>query len=73
MSKTNTTRKTVKPSDTPPRGDTDWARVDAMTEDDFAHVSDYVEYPGQGHWVLGQPGWEQVADDTAAWLDGKTA
>ena len=38
-----------------------------------AHVSDYVEYPGQGHWVLGQPGWERVADDTAVWLDGKTA
>jgi len=39
----------------------------------FAHVSDYVEYPGQGHWVLGQPGWERIADDTAAWLDGKVA
>jgi pimeloyl-ACP methyl ester carboxylesterase len=37
----------------------------------FAHVSDYVEYPGQGHWVVGQPGWERIADDTATWLDGK--
>ena len=37
------------------------------------HVSDYVEYPGQGHWVLGQPGWERIADDTVAWLDGKAA
>ncbi len=39
----------------------------------FSHVSDYVEYPGQGHWVLGQPGWERIADDTAVWLDGKAA
>jgi putative transcriptional regulator len=34
MSKRDTTRRTVKPGDTPPRGDTDWARVDAMTEDE---------------------------------------
>lgn len=39
----------------------------------FGHVADYVEYPGQGHWVLGQPGWERIAEDTAAWLDGKVA
>ena len=38
----------------------------------FAHVSDYIEYPSQGHWVVGQPGWERVADDAATWLDGKT-
>jgi pimeloyl-ACP methyl ester carboxylesterase len=37
----------------------------------FGHVADYVEYPSQGHWVLGQPGWERIAEDTAAWLDGK--
>ena len=29
--------------------------------------------PDQGHWVLGQPGWERVAEDTVAWLDGKAA
>jgi pimeloyl-ACP methyl ester carboxylesterase len=37
----------------------------------FAHVSDYVEYPGQGHWVLGQPGWDRVAGETVTWLDAK--
>jgi pimeloyl-ACP methyl ester carboxylesterase len=37
----------------------------------FGHAADYVEYPGQGHWVLGQPGWERIAEDTVAWLDGK--
>ena len=34
MNKKGTTRMTVKPGDPPPRGDTDWARVDAMTEDE---------------------------------------
>lgn len=37
----------------------------------FAHVSDYVEFDDQGHWVLGQPGWERVADHAEAWLTGK--
>jgi pimeloyl-ACP methyl ester carboxylesterase len=39
----------------------------------FAHVADYQEYAGQGHWVVGQPGWERVAADTADWLDAKAA
>jgi putative transcriptional regulator len=34
MSKTDTTRVTVKPGDTPRRGKTDWARLEAMTDDD---------------------------------------
>jgi putative transcriptional regulator len=33
MSKTGTTRVTVKLGDTLPRGDTDWARLDAMTDE----------------------------------------
>lgn len=39
----------------------------------FNHVADYAEYPGQGHWVLGQPGWERIAKDAAEWLEGKAA
>lgn len=39
----------------------------------FGHVADYLEYPIQGHWVLGQPGWQAIAEDTVAWLDGKAA
>jgi putative transcriptional regulator len=35
MSKTGTTRVTVKPGDTPPRGKTDWARLDATTDDEI--------------------------------------
>lgn len=34
MRKTGTTRVTVKPGEAPPRGDTDWARVKAMTDED---------------------------------------
>src|ERR1700727_2655701 len=32
MSKTDTTRVTLKPGEPPPRGDTDWARLNAMTD-----------------------------------------
>ena len=34
MSKTGTTRVTVKPGDALPRGDTDWARLNAMTDEE---------------------------------------
>ena len=37
----------------------------------YGHVADYLEYPAQGHWVPGQPGWRTVADDALSWLDGK--
>ena len=28
-------------------------------------------YRGQGHWVLGQPGWQDVARDAADWLEAR--
>ena len=34
MSKSGTTRIFVRPGDELPRGDTDWARLDAMTDDE---------------------------------------
>lgn len=34
MKKTSITRITVRPGDEPPRGDTDWARVNAMTDEE---------------------------------------
>jgi putative transcriptional regulator len=34
MSKTGTTRVIVKPGEEPPRGETDWARVNAMTDEE---------------------------------------
>jgi putative transcriptional regulator len=34
MSKTGTTRVTLKPGEAPPSGKTDWARLDVMTDDE---------------------------------------
>ena len=34
MNKPGTPRIFVRPGDAPPRGDTDWARLDAMTDDE---------------------------------------
>jgi putative transcriptional regulator len=34
MSKTDNTRVTLKPGDSPPQGNTDWARLDAMTDEE---------------------------------------
>src|SRR4051794_15838668 len=34
MSKTGTTRVTLKPGEAPPRGETDWTRVNAMTDEE---------------------------------------
>jgi hypothetical protein len=34
MSKTGTTRVTVKPGEAPSRGETDWARVNATTDEE---------------------------------------
>ncbi len=34
MSKTGTTRVILKPGEPPPRGETDWARVNAMTDEE---------------------------------------
>ena len=38
MSKTGTTRVTVKPGEAPPRGKTDWARVNAMTDEEVQEL-----------------------------------
>jgi putative transcriptional regulator len=35
MSKTGTTRVTVKPGERLPRGDTDWARLDGMSDEEI--------------------------------------
>jgi pimeloyl-ACP methyl ester carboxylesterase len=30
--------------------------------------TDFREFPDRTHWIIGQPGWEQVAEHAAAWL-----
>jgi pimeloyl-ACP methyl ester carboxylesterase len=32
-------------------------------------VTDYREFPGRTHWIVGQPGWEEVADHAMDWLE----
>jgi len=31
-------------------------------------VTEYREFPGRTHWIVGQPGWEEVADHALDWL-----
>lgn len=33
----------------------------------------YLELPGMSHWLLGEPGWEEVAEIALAWLEGVEA
>lgn len=32
------------------------------------HPVDLVEYPGRAHYLLREPGWQEIADDIAIWL-----
>ncbi|SPF32700.1 putative hydrolase or acyltransferase of alpha/beta superfamily [Syntrophobacter sp. SbD1] len=34
----------------------------------YEAVSTYSEFENHGHWVLGEPGWQEVAGDVADWL-----
>jgi hypothetical protein len=35
-------------------------------------VTDFREFPGRSHWIIAQPGWQEVAAYIAEWL-GKQA
>ena len=47
----------------------------ALNRANFKHydaspsLTEYREYPGRDHLTITEPGWEQVADETLAWLD----
>ena len=34
----------------------------------YRTVSTYKEFENHAHWVVGEPGWEEIADYTALWL-----
>jgi alpha-beta hydrolase superfamily lysophospholipase len=34
---------------------------------DSTAFTEYREYPGRTHYIVGQPGWEEVADDALEW------
>jgi pimeloyl-ACP methyl ester carboxylesterase len=31
-------------------------------------ITNYKEFPGRGHFTIGQPGWEKVADFVSSWI-----
>jgi pimeloyl-ACP methyl ester carboxylesterase len=35
----------------------------------YGRVSTYKEFPNHAHWVVGEPGWQEVADFAGEWLD----
>ncbi|MEC3981253.1 hypothetical protein [Amycolatopsis sp. H20-H5] len=37
-----------------------------------ASVTEYVEFPGRTHYIVGQDGWEDVADKALSWAVGHT-
>ena len=38
-----------------------------------AAVTDYKEFPGRSHYIVGQDGWEEVADYALDWAEQHTA
>jgi pimeloyl-ACP methyl ester carboxylesterase len=35
--------------------------------------TDFHEFPGRSHWIIAEPGWEEVADDALDWATSMTA
>lgn len=36
----------------------------------YGPVSTYQEFENHAHWVVAEPGWQEIAEYTADWLDG---
>src|SRR5205085_1294894 len=34
--------------------------------------TDFREFPGRSHWIIAEPGWEEVADAVLAWAEAIT-
>ena len=37
--------------------------------DKYKAVSTYKEFENHAHWVVGEPGWEEIAKFAADWID----
>jgi len=44
------------------------ASVVRKVSDKYGTVSTYVEYPDHAHWVIGEPGWEEIAEYVTDWI-----
>jgi len=40
---------------------------------DVGSVTDFLAYPGRGHFVCDKPGWEEVAGFVYQWVERNTA
>jgi pimeloyl-ACP methyl ester carboxylesterase len=36
-----------------------------------ASITDHREFPGRTHWIIAEPGWQEVATATAEWLEAR--
>ncbi len=43
-------------------------RTNASKYQASAGVTDFKEFPGRTHYIIAQPGWEEVADHVAGWI-----
>jgi pimeloyl-ACP methyl ester carboxylesterase len=48
-------------------------RVNHRRYVDAGVPTDYKEFPGRSHWTLAQPGWEEVAEYAAGWLEKRVS
>lgn len=47
------------------------AAVRATARRYTARGGTYREYPDNAHWVIGEPGWERIANETAEWIEAQ--
>ena len=45
------------------------ASVVRKVADKYGAVSTYREFPNHAHWVIGEPGWQEIADYVSVWLN----
>ena len=45
------------------------ASVVRKVADKYGAVSTYKEFPNHAHWVIGEPGWQEIANYASEWLN----
>ena len=45
------------------------ATVTRNIADKYASVATYREFPGHAHWIMAEPGWDEVAEYVSGWLE----
>ena len=47
------------------------ASVQRQTAKKYKHIATYKEFPHHAHWVIGEPGWKEIAEFILNWLEGQ--